>query len=629
MQSGQPQRPNYRRMRFGLTARILLAGALVTGFLVVVFVLLFGTLSATRRATDREEQAAASASLAQQIEKLVLDLETGARGYILTRNQTFLQPWAQARRQLPHVSAELAATDDSTAAMGIEQAWQDYRDTWADPLVALARRDRAAAENKLTQNRANDQTVQIRAQIDHYVAMRLGAVARYKQQVSDDQRRGELTAAAGIGVVALLFLGIVAYLLRSTVVPLRRLAAATEDVARGDFATRVPEEGAGEVGQLAHAFNEMAASLEHQRSSLADQNVDLERLANVLRAVLDSTVDGILLSDVDGTVQLANRPMVEMTRGLGMTFEGTVTERLLSVAQRMKDPERFAESMEYLRRNPEESTFNEFEETETGHVFQGWTSPVHDDGGATLGRIWTMRDVTQQRELDRLKDDFVATVSHELRTPLTSIMGFLQMIREGEAGQLTADQERFLAIVYRSSERLQRLVGDLLFVARLDASGIQLQRDDVRLDEVTNEAVEAVSATAKARELTLASEIEAVPPIDADRERLMQLIGNLLSNAVKFTPAGGVVTTRVFAQDSRVVAEVEDTGVGIPEDEQGRLFQRFFRSSTATAQAIPGTGLGLVISKAIAEAHGGTISVRSRPGQGTCFRVELPIEEED
>jgi signal transduction histidine kinase len=203
------------------------------------------------------------------------------------------------------------------------------------------------------------------------------------------------------------------------------------------------------------------------------------------------------------------------------------------------------------------------------------------------------------------------------------------MIREGEAGQLTAEQERFLAIVYRSSERLQRLVGDLLFVARLDASGIQLQRDDVRLDEVTNEAVEAVSATAKARELRLASEIEAVPPIDADRERLMQLVGNLLSNAIKFTPAGGVVTTRVFSANGSVVAEVQDTGVGIPEDEQGRLFQRFFRSSTATAQAIPGTGLGLVISKAIAEAHGGTITVRSRPGQGTCFRVELPIEQEE
>jgi signal transduction histidine kinase len=616
-------------MRFGLTARILLAGALVTGFLVVVFVLLFGTLNATRRATEGEERAAQSASLAQQIEKLVLDLETGARGYILTRDPSFLQPWAQARRQLPHVSAALQSTDDSTAAMGIAASWENYRDTWADPLVALARRDRKAAEDTLTQNRANDQTMHIRSQIDSYVATRLGDAARFKAQVSNDQRRGEITAAAGIGVVALLFIGIVAYLLRSTVVPLRRLAAATEDVARGDFETRVPEEGAGEVGQLAQAFNDMAASLERQRSSLAEQNVDLERLANVLRAVLDSTVDGILLSDVDGNVQLANRPVVEMTRQLGMTFDGTVTERLISVAQRMKDPERFVQSMEYLSRNPEESTFNEFEEVDTGRVFQGWTSPVRDASGVTLGRIWTMRDVTQQRELDRLKDDFVATVSHELRTPLTSIMGFLQMIREGEAGQLTPDQERFLAIVYRSSERLQRLVGDLLFVARLDASGIQLQREDVRLDEVTNEAVEAVSATAKARELRLASEIEAVPPIDADRERLMQLVGNLLSNAIKFTPAGGVVTTRVFSENGSVVAEVQDTGVGIPEDEQGRLFQRFFRSSTATAQAIPGTGLGLVISKAIAEAHGGTISVRSRPGQGTCFRVELPIEQEE
>src|SRR4030081_3875160 len=129
-------------------------------------------------------------------------------------------------------------------------------------------------------------------------------------------------------------------------------------------------------------------------------------------------------------------------------------------------------------------TLDEFEDMVSGRVFQGFTSPVLDDRGGFLGRIWTLREVTQQRELDRLKDDFVATVSHELRTPLTSMMGFLQMIREGEAGEVTAEQERFLAIVYRSSERLPRPVGDLLFVARLDASGIQLQRADVRFDEV-------------------------------------------------------------------------------------------------------------------------------------------------
>jgi signal transduction histidine kinase len=236
--------------------------------------------------------------------------------------------------------------------------------------------------------------------------------------------------------------------------------------------------------------------------------------------------------------------------------------------------------------------------------------------------------VTRQRELDRLKDDLVATVSHELRTPLTSMMGFLQMIREGEAGDLTPEQDRFLSIVYRSSERLQRLVGDLLFVARLDASGIQLQTQDVRVDEVMNEAVESVSATARTRELELVHEIDAVPPIEGDRERLAQLLGNLLSNAVKFTPAGGTITARTFSADGHVVAEIQDTGIGIPDAEQERLFQRFFRSSTATAQAIPGTGLGLVISKAIAESHGGRINVRSRPGEGTCFRVELPIERE-
>jgi signal transduction histidine kinase len=225
-----------------------------------------------------------------------------------------------------------------------------------------------------------------------------------------------------------------------------------------------------------------------------------------------------------------------------------------------------------------------------------------------------------------MKDEFVATVSHELRTPLTSMMGFLQMIREGEAGEVTAEQERFLAIVYRSSERLQRLVGDLLFVARLDASGIQLQRADVRVDEVVNEALEAVSGSAKARALQVETSIDEVPAIDADRERLVQLISNLLNNALKFTPAGGTLTARVFSNNGNVVAEVEDTGIGIPEAEQDRLFQRFFRSTTATVQAIPGTGLGLVISKAIAEAHGGRITVRSRPGVGTCFRVELPIE---
>jgi signal transduction histidine kinase len=629
MQSEQPQTATYRRRRPGLTAR-LVAGAVGTILcLVLVLVLIVLTLSETQDATNREEQASTSASLAQDVETQVLNLESGSRGYILAHSGAFLAPWREGRLSLPAAGARLYAADPGPEVAAINAAWRRYLTSWAVPIVALAAKSPDEARRRMATGAGSTEVDHIRTLVDGYVTGQLLSAEQYKREVKRDERRGVLAAGGGIALIGVLLAALVGYMLQAAIVPVRRIVAATKRVAAGDFDVQVSEGGLGEIGELGHAFNEMATSLAQQQSSLARQNVDLARLANVLRAVLDSTVDGILLTDDEGNVQLANRPLIQMTRELGMAFEGTATDRLLSVARRMKEPEAYIAAMEHLRENPEESTFNEFEEAETGRVYQGWTSAVRDDGGNSLGRIWTMREVTQERELDRLKDEFVATVSHELRTPLTSMMGFLQMIREGEAGELTPEQDQFLAIVYRSSERLQRLVGDLLFVARLDASGIQLQLSDVRVDEVMTEAVEAAAATARRRELDLRTEIHEVPAIRADRERLLQLVGNLVSNAIKFTPEGGTVTARVHRQDGDLVIEVEDTGIGIPQAEQDRLFQRFFRSSTATAQAIPGTGLGLVISKAIAEAHGGTISVRSDAGAGTSFRVALPIERQE
>jgi signal transduction histidine kinase len=357
----------------------------------------------------------------------------------------------------------------------------------------------------------------------------------------------------------------------------------------------------------------------------ASSHLDVERLAHILRAVLDSTVDGILLTDLDGDIQLANRPMQRFSEELGIDPHGTVIDRLLSIEHKIVDRGRYRATMERLQASPEETSRDEFELIDPHRVFQGFTGPVRGDDGAVIGRLWTLREVTQERELDRLKEEFVATVSHELRTPLTSMMGFLEMLRDGDTGPLTEEQDGYLAIVQRSAERLQRLVGDLLFVARLDASGIRLELRNVHVDEIVRDSVESVGALARTRGIDLRADIRSVPAIRGDRERLAQLVENLLSNALKFTPAGGRVTPRVFADDGVAVIEVEDTGIGIPPAEQDRLFQRFFRSSTATAQAVPGTGLGLVISKAIAEAHGGAISVRSTPGETTCFRVQLPF----
>ncbi|HEY8704064.1 MAG TPA: ATP-binding protein [Gaiellaceae bacterium] len=616
-------------MRIGLTARILIAGGIVVLFLAVQFGLVAHSFRSVRHFTNSEQRAERTVVAGTQVEKFVLDLETGSRGYVVTNDPSFLEPWRRAQRELPAESRLLMTLSPGAWADQLDRAWRSYLERWSKPLVRLAAQNPQAARARIATQAGKRRVDAIRRLVDPELRRMDQLAARDRGRVSGAERNGVAAGVAGIIVTILFFVAVVGYFLRAAIAPVRRIAAATREVATGALGVEVPEGGAGEIGQLATAFNEMSRSLSGHQRELAEQNVDLERLANVLRAVLNSTVDGILLSDSEGNVQLANRPMITLTRDLGMSFEGPVVDRLLSVEQRMADPGKYRQAMERLRANPDAPTFDEFEDTVSGRVFQGFTAPVHDDHGGFLGRIWTLRDVTKERELDRLKDDFVATVSHELRTPLTSMMGFLEMIREGEAGELTDEQKRFLAIVYRSSERLQRLVGDLLFVARLDANGLQLQFGPVDLDEVVRDAVESSGALARSRDLDLQSELAPVPLITGDKERLAQLVGNLVSNALKFTAAGGRVIVRAFVDGGHAVVEVEDNGIGIPAGEQDRLFQRFFRSSIATEQAIPGTGLGLVISRAIAEAHGGTIDVRSEAGAGACFRVELPLDPEE
>jgi signal transduction histidine kinase len=613
-------------MRFGLTGRIMIGGVLLGLVFALQFVLSIQSFRSIRHDTREQQHAQQAVVAAIRLEKLLLDLETGARGYVITADRRFLAPYEAAQRALPDESAQLLTLAPGPWSAELDRLWRSYLNDYAKPLVRLAAHAPLAARSAVAGGEGKRRVDRMRGLIDPFVQRETGIATRDQQKVEKAEHSGVVLGAVGSGLRLVVLLAIIAYFLRWVVAPIRRVATATTRVAAGEPDVVVPEGGPGEVGQLATSFNEMSRALARHQTHLAEQNVDLERLANVLRAVLDSTIDGILLSDAEGNMQLANRPLVRLTREMGMSYDGTVVDRLLSVAHRVRDEDAYRKTMEGLRENPDESTFDEFEDSVTGRVFQGFTSPVLDDRGGFIGRLWTLRDVTQQRELDRLKDDFVATVSHELRTPLTSMMGFLEMIREGEAGELNDEQKRFLAIVYRSSERLQRLVGDLLFVARLDANGLQLQFGDAQLDDIVRDAVEASGALARSREVSLVAEVDEIPPVSGDKERLSQLVGNLISNALKFTPAGGSVIARTFVGEGHAVVEIADTGIGIPLGEQNRLFQRFFRSSTATEQAIPGTGLGLVISRAIAEAHGGTIGVTSLPGEGTTFRVEIPLE---
>jgi signal transduction histidine kinase len=240
-----------------------------------------------------------------------------------------------------------------------------------------------------------------------------------------------------------------------------------------------------------------------------------------------------------------------------------------------------------------------------------------------------------------MKDQFVSLISHELRTPLSSILGYLELVLDDEEGTLTDEQRTFLGTVERNAHRLQRLVGDLLFTAQVEAGRFTLQPEDVDLAGVVRAAEETARVAAAAADVAICLEVpDERLVVSGDAVRLGQACDNLVSNAVKFTPAGGRVTLTLRAawqspegeirdDDGAgcapvAVLAVQDTGVGIPAGEQGKLFTRFFRASTAQPHAIPGVGLGLTITKAITTAHGGTLDVVSVEGDGTTFTLVLP-----
>ncbi|HWB55512.1 MAG TPA: PAS domain-containing sensor histidine kinase [Gaiellaceae bacterium] len=380
------------------------------------------------------------------------------------------------------------------------------------------------------------------------------------------------------------------------------------------------------------------------------------------RAFVETTDEWVWAMDVDG-VRTYSNPAVE--RIIGYTAEQTVGRPWFDLVVEADRAEMRWQTVQRSRRGrgwtgivwrcrAADGTIHHLESTAT---------PVVDEDGTLVGWRGTDRDVTDRiqaeaererllaaekdaraaaeaaqrdlaaqnerlRELDRLKDEFLALVSHELRTPLTSIRGYTELLLDGEAGELTEDQLQFLGVVERNTNRLLHLVGDLLFLAQVEAGKLTLELGPLDLAAVAAESVETARPQAEAKGITLTLATGPVRPISGDYARIAQLLDNLVSNAIKFTGEGGRVDVRVHQERERVVVEVRDSGIGIPVDEQPFLFQRFYRTSTATEQAIQGTGLGLAISKAIVDAHAGRIAVASDEGAGTTFRVELPARNE-
>ena len=364
----------------------------------------------------------------------------------------------------------------------------------------------------------------------------------------------------------------------------------------------------------------VAAGLSSKR--ISSDALQLQSTSALQQALLDSTVDGICLTDAAGRIVLANAPLQRYAVELGLPLHGTVAERLEAIADRTTEPTRYRERMRELGRDLAASE-DEFELADSGRVFRGYTAPVARKDGTVVGRIWTLREVTADRRLERLRDAFVAAVSHELRTPLTSISGFLELLADEEHA-LGPTGRRYVDVIRRGNARLRGIVEDLLLVAEIEAERLELRPEPTDLAELATATVDSALPRAAETGIELLLDVQGPLPLEADAGRLRQVLDNLVSNALKYTPGGGTVTLSARNGDGPLRVEVTDTGIGIPQDELGQLFSRFYRASTATRRAIPGTGLGLVITRAIVEGHGGTISLESTEGKGTRVTVTFP-----
>ena len=401
---------------------------------------------------------------------------------------------------------------------------------------------------------------------------------------------------------------------RKIVTPLRDLTAAARVIGDGDFEHPIePKDTSNEIGILAEEFNAMRLSLQS-----ADDR--LKREARKMTAIVNSLAEGLIVLGPKHRIIHVN-PVAEDMLGIqgdvaGMGIhEAIPNEQLRSVLEQGLSK---LEDQDFISHEVV------LEDNET--VLRVLASVLQDEDGSALGMVYVLEDITEQKAIDKMKSDFIGLVSHELRTPLTSIIGFVSFILDGKAGPINDRQRNSLERVERQSKRLAALISDLLDVSRIESGRIQMEREPVPLGQVVRHRIEEIRPQAESKKIVIDTQLpEDLPTVVGDEARLGQVVTNLVGNAIKFTPENGRITIKLSREGSLVRAQFIDTGPGIPEDEQSKIFDKFYQVSDIHTRQQGGSGLGLAITKSIIEAHGGMIWLRSTAGRGSNFQFALPI----
>ena len=441
------------------------------------------------------------------------------------------------------------------------------------------------------------------------------------------QRTIYVLSLVSLIVVAVAAAGAI-FVTRWIVRPLNQLGDYMRGVSEGDLSRRATSTTNDEIGRLARSYDQMVVQLEKTTVSRDELVREVERRRHAeeelknrevhIHAILDSVPDAILALSESGIVDSAN-PAVERTFGYSASdVVGKDIRMLLSASSLPEFEERGNTRTPGARYELEGKR-------KDGNILPIELSENEMQMGKTTMRIVVVRDITERREVDRMKNEFISTVSHELRTPLTSIRGSLGLILGGAIGELPEKLKSMIDIAHKNSERLTNLINDILDIEKIESGRMDFTFRPVQIMRLVEQSVEANRSYGSQFDVDFLVE-EGVEEalVNADPERMMQVMGNLLSNAAKFSPQGASVSIRVVRHTGALRVAVTDAGPGIPKEFRSRVFQRFAQADSSSTRKKGGTGLGLNISKAIVERHEGRIGFETIEGGGTTFFFDLP-----
>lgn len=425
------------------------------------------------------------------------------------------------------------------------------------------------------------------------------------------EQLNEINRIFAAGILVSLFITIILGILvaRTITRPISDMRKQAQAMSKGNYSRKVRVYGTDEIGQLAIAFNHLTNRLQEAQST-----TEAER--RKLASVLSNMTDGVIATDRKGKIILINDPALSL---LHDTRESTLNRPIASVLG--LDQEYSFEDLIHMK----ESVNLDFSMNDAPYVLRANFSVIQKETGFVNGLITVLHDITEQEKIDMERREFVANVSHELRTPLTTMRSYLEALADG-AWRDENIAPTFLNVTQTETERMIRLVNDLLQLSKMDSQEYELNMEFVEFNKFFTRIIDRfeMSKSQNVEFIRLLPETSYF--VDIDTDKLTQVIDNIISNALKYSPDGGNIRFGFTVHDNMLRVMISDDGMGIPKENVGRIFDRFYRVDRARARSMGGTGLGLAIAREMIEAHGGKIWAESEEGHGTTIFFTLPYE---